>query len=171
LIVDFTNLPPPAANEALDAVFCCIGTTQKKAGSTAAFQKVDRDIPVALARWAAANRAGAFIGISSVDANARARSIYLRTKGEMERGVAQAGVASTYILRPSLLAGERDEYRLAERVGNHALAVVGPLMVGPLRKYRAVKTETVAKAMVACAERHQPGVHIVESDVIQVLGA
>jgi hypothetical protein len=89
----------------------------------------------------------------------------------MERSVAQAGVASTYILRPSLLAGERDEYRLAERVGNHALAVVGPLMVGPLRKYRAVKTETVAKAMMACAERRQPGVHIVESDVIQVLGA
>ncbi len=52
-IVDFTKLAsvPPAGAA---TVFCCIGTTQKKAGSTEAFQKVDRDIPVALAKWAAA---------------------------------------------------------------------------------------------------------------------
>ena len=29
------------------------------------------------------------------------------------------------------LAGGRDEYRLAERVGNRVLAVIGPLMAGP----------------------------------------
>ena len=89
----------------------------------------------------------------------------------MEGGVAGAGLRSIYILRPSLLAGGRDEFRLAERVGNRALAVVGPLMVGPLRKYRAVQTKTVAQAMLVCSERAEPGVHIVESDVIQDLGA
>ena len=88
----------------------------------------------------------------------------------MEAGVAGAGLRSTYILRPSLLAGERDEYRLAERIGNRALAVVGPLMQGPLRKYRAVHTKTVAAAMLACAEQASPGVHVVESDIIQELG-
>ena len=77
----------------MDAVFCCVGTTQKKAGSTEAFQKVDRDIPIALARWAAANGAATFVGISSVDANAPRESVYLRTKGEMESGVAGAGGA------------------------------------------------------------------------------
>ena len=169
-VIDFTNIPRPAADTDVDAVFCCVGTTQKKAGSTEAFQKVDRDIPIALAQWAAAHRAATFVGISSVDANAAARSVYLRTKGQMESGVAGAGVIATYILRPSLLDGERDEFRLAERVGNRALSIVGPLMVGPLRKYRAVGTGTVAKAMLACAQRGDPGVHIIESDVIQELG-
>ena len=89
----------------------------------------------------------------------------------MESGVAGAGLRSTYILRPSLLAGGRDEFRLAERVGNRVLAVVGPLMLGPLRKYRAVHTKTVAQAMLVCSERAEPGVHIVESDVIQDIGA
>jgi len=51
------------------------------------------------------------------------------------------------------------------------LAVIGPLMAGPLRKYRAVHTKTVAQAMLVCSERAEPGVHIVESDVIQDIGA
>jgi uncharacterized protein YbjT (DUF2867 family) len=169
-IVDFTALPPPAAGEDVEAVFCCVGTTQKKAGSTEAFQRIDRDIPIAVARWAAANGATTFVGISSVDARASARSVYLATKGEMEGGVAGAGLSSAYILRPSVLAGERDEYRLAERIANRVLAVVGPAMLGPLRKYRAVHTKTVAKAMLVCAERAAPGLHIVESDAIQALG-
>jgi uncharacterized protein YbjT (DUF2867 family) len=69
----------------------------------------------------------------------------------MEEGVAAAGVRAAYILRPPLLKGERDEFRLAERIGNRALSIVGPLMAGPLRKYRAVPTETVARVMLACA--------------------
>lgn len=170
-VIDFTNIPAPAGDEDVDAVFCCVGTTQKRAGSTEAFQKVDRDIPIALARWAATQQASTFVGISSVDADARARSVYLKTKGQMESGVAGAGVSATYILRPSLLDGEHDEFRLAERIGNRALSLVGPVMVGPLRKYRAVRTRTVAKAMLVCAERGEPGVHIIESDVIQELGA
>jgi uncharacterized protein YbjT (DUF2867 family) len=111
------------------------------------------------------------VTISSLGANAGSSSVYLQTKGEMEQGVAGAGVRSTYILRPSLFSGERDEFRLAERVGDRALAIVGPLMVGPLRKYRTVRTETVARAMLACAEKSEPGVHVIEPDAIQDLGA
>ena len=170
-VVGFAGIPQPVPGDDIEAVFCCVGTTQKKAGSSEAFQKVDRDIPVALARWASANNATTFVGVSSVDARATARSVYLKTKGEMEGGVAGAGLRSTYLLRPSLLAGGRDEYRLAERVGNRVLAVIGPLMAGPLRKYRAVHTKTVARAMLVCAGEAAPGVHIVESDAIQALGA
>lgn len=169
-IVDFARLPALQPGEDLEAVFCCVGTTQKKAGSTEAFQAVDRDLPISLARWAADHNATTFVGVSSVDASSRARTVYLQTKGQMEAGVAGAGLRSTYLLRPSLLAGEREEYRLAERVGNRVLAVVAPLMVGPVRKYRAVHTKTVARAMLACAEQAAPGVHIVESDQVQQLG-
>jgi uncharacterized protein YbjT (DUF2867 family) len=169
-VIDFGQIPSLAV-EAVDAVFCCVGTTQKQAGSTAAFQRVDRDIPVALAAWAAEHQAGTFVTISSLGADARSGSVYLRTKGEMEAGVAAAKLRSAYILRPSLLRGERSEFRLAERVGNRALAIAGPLMVGPLRIYRAVATETVAEAMLACAQKSEPGLHIVESDAIQDLGS
>jgi uncharacterized protein YbjT (DUF2867 family) len=168
-IVDFAKLASvPSAGAA--TVFCCIGTTQKKAGSTEAFQGVDRDIPIALARWASANGAATFVTISSVGADAHSKSVYLRTKGEMEEGVARAAVRSTYILRPSLLDGEREEFRLAEEIGKRALAVINPVMIGPLRHYRSVRTRTVAGAMLACGEKGDPGVHVVESETIQDLG-
>jgi uncharacterized protein YbjT (DUF2867 family) len=169
-IVDFAEISSFALAGAA-AVFCCIGATQNKAGSTEAFQKVDRDIPIELARWAATNGAATFVVISSVGADARARSIYLRTKGEMEEGVARAAARSTFILRPSLLDGAREEFRLAEEAGKRVLAVVNPLMVGPLKRYRSVRTRTVAGAMLACAERSDPGLHIVESEAIRDLGA
>ena len=44
-------------------------------------------------------------------------------------------------------------------------------MLGPVRKYRAIHTKTVARAMLACAEQAVPGVHILESDAVQQLGA
>ena len=167
-IIDFAKLESVASTGAV-AVFCCIGTTQKKAGSTEAFQEVDRGIPVALARWAAANGAATFVTVSSLGADPRSKSVYLRTKGEMEEGVARAAVRSTYILRPSLLDGQREEFRLAEQVGTRALAVINPLMVGPLRRYRSISTRTVAGAMLACGEKDDPGLHIVESETIQDL--
>lgn len=170
-LIDFEDLALAPAEEPVDAVFCCIGTTQKTAGSTAAFQRVDRDIPVGLAHWAAAHGATVLVVVSSIGADPHSKSVYLRTKGEMEEGVAGARVAATYILRPSLLKGERDEFRLKERLGNRVLGIVGPAMIGPLRKYRAIATETVARAMVACALKAEPGVHVVESDAVQDLGA
>jgi len=102
-------------------------------------------------------------------ADAHSKSVYLRTKGEMEEGVARAGVPSTYILRPSLLDGKREEFRLPEQVGNRALGLINPLMVGPLRRYRSVRTQTVAGAMLACGEKGDPGVHVIESETIQDL--
>jgi len=89
----------------------------------------------------------------------------------MEEGVARAGVPSTYILRPSLLDGEREDFRLAEEVGNRALRLINPIMFGPLRRYRSVRTQTVSAAMLACGERGEPGVHIIESEVVQDLGS
>jgi uncharacterized protein YbjT (DUF2867 family) len=168
-IVDFSKL---ASLPPLDAAtaFCCVGTTQRKAGSTEAFQRVDRDLPVALAEWAGAGGAATFVAISSLGADAHSTSVYMRTKGEMEEGVARAGVRSTYILRPSLLDGKREEFRLAEEVGNRALRLINPLMIGPLRRYRSVRTQTVAAAMLACGERGEPGVHIIESEAVQDLG-
>ena len=79
--------------------------------------------------------------------------------------------AQASALREQLLEADYTVDRVAERIGNRVLGVIGPIMLGPVRKYRAVHTKTVAKAMLVCAERAAPGIHIVESDVIQELGA
>ncbi|MGH8629527.1 MAG: NAD(P)H-binding protein, partial [Burkholderiales bacterium] len=73
----FASLPGP-----VDDVFCCLGTTIAKAGSQAAFRRVDHDHVVALA--GAAGQAGArrFLMVSALGADPLSRIFYNRVKGE-----------------------------------------------------------------------------------------
>lgn len=157
---DFSDLGTHAAALAADDVFCCLGTTLRKAGSQAAFEKVDYHMVVDLAR--AAKQAGAkqFLVVSAAGSSVRSPSFYSRVKARMEQAVSEVGFATTHILRPSLLLGVRDEFRPAERVGQLAAPILKRVMLGPLKKYRPVSATTVATAMIALAQRSASGSHI-----------
>ena len=154
-------LPP------LDEAYGCLGTTRKDAGSDAAFRAVDLDLAVAFAR--AAKKAGArrFGLVSSAGANAASSFLYPRTKGEAEKAVSGLGFETVVIARPSLLLGVRAKPRAAEKIGEAALALLSPLLVGPLRKYRAIAGDTVAAAMIASVRGKFPGTLVLESDALQ----
>jgi hypothetical protein len=72
---------------------------------------------------------------------------------------------------PSLLLGERQEFRLGERIAERVAKIFSFLFVGPLRKYRPIAASVVAAAMIAAAKRNLAGVNIFESDQIQALRA
>ncbi len=151
LIVDFDRLdevsdPPPA-----DDVFCCLGSTMKRAGSKAAFRKVDHDYVVATARLGLAAGARQFLLVSAVGAGASSMSFYSRVKGEAEDSVAELGYEALHVFQPSILIGERAESRPVERLGVAASRVMNGLMAGPLRRYRGIRAETVAAGMVGAA--------------------
>lgn len=168
------ELPPgaPAASPGPDEVFCCLGTTLAKAGGREAFRAVDYELPLALARWAAESGAKRFHLVTSLGADPRSRVFYSRVKGEVEEAVAAAGVPSVAIYRPALLLGERRESRPAERVAQALLPLAAPLLVGPLRDYRPVLGETVARAMLRVAgEEAIPGATVFESARLAELGA
>lgn len=152
-----------------DELFCCIGTTIRKAGSQAAFRAVDFDIPVKAARLAAQNGIRQLLVVSSLGANAASSNFYLRTKGEMEAEVLKAGVPVTVCVRPSMLLGHRQELRVGERIGQWLIQAVHPLLQGSWRKYRGIQAVQVARAMVALAQ-HPPDHAIIESDELERLG-
>ncbi len=145
-----------------DVVLCCIGTTIKKAGSRAAFREVDRDIPIRCGTIAHQNGVPQFVLMSSVGAHPGSSNFYLRTKGEAEAGLQAIGFSSLSILRPSFLLGKRKEARFGEKVVELFTPLMRLLCRGAWRKYRPVKAETVAGAMLVMAKRAQPGMHIVE---------
>jgi uncharacterized protein YbjT (DUF2867 family) len=162
-VVDFDALPTDAAWWRADAVICTLGTTIKKAGSRAAFLKVDYEYPLAVARCARAQGAGAYALTSSMGANATSRAFYLRTKGETERDLSAYGYPSLTIVRPSLIGGERGERRWAEALGLRVLAALGPVLP---RRYRIVPAERIAAGLLAAARAAALGVRIVESEEI-----
>ena len=55
------------------------------------------------------------------------------------------------IVRPSLLVGDRKEFRLGEKAGEVALNVINPLLVGPMKKARSIEASQVALAMKVIA--------------------
>ena len=154
----------------VDAAFCCLGTTIKTAGSEAAFRLVDHDYVLAFATAAQAHGAAHFGVISSMGADATSRIFYNRIKGETERDLRQLGFASLAIYQPSILVGNRQEERPVERVGVMVAQALSPLMLGPLRKYRAIRVTTIAKAMLRQSLADKNGAEVYESDVIEELG-
>lgn len=159
-VVDFDRLAEAPGRFACDDLLCCLGTTRKAAGSDAAFRRVDLEIPAQAARLAAAAGASQALIVTAWGADPDSRLLYTRTKGEVEQAVQRAGFEAVQVLRPSLLAGDRDEVRWGERVGLAVGAAVAPLLRGPLAPLRPVEAETVARAMVEVAAARPAGVHV-----------
>lgn len=152
-----------------DDVFCCLGTTMKRAGSAEAFRKVDFTYVERLARLAWQHRAKQFLLVSAVGANPRARVFYNRVKGDIEDAVRKVAFDAVHIFRPSLLLGQRQERRPAEWLAMVAGHVLGVAFVGPLARYRPIRARTVAKAMIRAATQAAKGVHVYESARIRAL--
>lgn len=148
----------------LDEAYGCLGTTRKDAGSDAAFRAVDYDLALAFARAAKTAGAKRFGLVSSLGADANSSFLYPKTKGEAENAVAGLGFETTIIVRPSLLLGKREKPRAIEGFSETFLGLAAPLLIGPLRKYRAISGETVAAALIASVRGHFPGKLVLESD-------
>lgn len=148
-----------------DDVFCCLGTTIKKAGSKEAFRQVDHDYPLAAARTALAAGADQFLIVTAVGADANSTIFYNRVKGEVEAALSALPFpGGVKILRPSMLLGERGESRPLERAGAVFMRATRGLFAGPLTRYRAIEAADVARALVTAARRREPGVQIYEGD-------
>ena len=150
-IVDFQNLKSELTNLEPGDLFCCLGTTMKKAGSKEAFRFVDYDLPVKLAHIAHEKGAEKYLIVTAMGADPSSMIFYNQVKGETERDIQKYSFKQIAILRPSLLLGDRNENRVGENVGKIVMGLMNPLMIGPMKKYKAIEGKTVAKAMVSIA--------------------
>ena len=148
----------------VDAAFCALGTTIKKAGSQDAFRRVDYDYPLAVARAARAGGAAHFLLVSAMGASARSGVFYNRVKGELEDAVRALGYPSLTIARPSILLGERAERRPGEELAKK----IGWLVPS---RWRPVHATQVAAALVDAARRAKPGTEILENPVLRSFAA
>jgi uncharacterized protein YbjT (DUF2867 family) len=170
-LVDFSDTESfKLAIEGSDAVFCAVGTTQKKVkGDRAAYRKVDYDIPVNAARFCAETGCQKFLLVSSVGADGRSNNFYLKLKGEVEEAVQKLSIRSISIFRPSVLLGHRLESRPAERIGQVLMQAFSFFLVGSLRKYKPVRGADVAAAMVNAAKKNVEGKFVYEHEEIKAL--
>jgi uncharacterized protein YbjT (DUF2867 family) len=169
-LIDFNDLKPIEPFVKGDVMFCTLGTTIKKAGSKEAFRQVDVVYPEQFAQMALNNQVKQFLLISSLGADLESTNFYLKTKGEIETFLQQSAFNSVAILRPSLLLGDRKEFRLGEKLATYILPVLSLFLIGPFKKYKAIEAKTVAKAMVNIALQNKSGFNIYPSDELQTIG-
>ena len=170
IVSDFSNTSAFSQLISGDDIFICLGTTIKKAGSVANMEKIDRDLPLDIAKAAASAGVKGIVIVSSIGASARASNYYLRIKGELEDGIMQLPFDRKAIVRPSMLLGERKEKRTGEMVGKVVMTAVKPVLIGKLLKYRAIHGRDVAKAMITVMNTPQKK-SVFESDELQKLAA
>lgn len=137
--------------EFANELYCCLGTTIKKAGSKAAFEKVDFEYPLYIASLAKKRGIPHMLVITAMGASETSPFYYNQVKGKLEHDLIELNLQRLSIIRPSLLVGNRDEFRLGERAGEAVLKVARPFLVGPLKRTRAIEASQVAKAMMVIA--------------------
>jgi uncharacterized protein YbjT (DUF2867 family) len=150
-----------------DHFYCALGTTIKQAGSKEYFYRVDYSYVYEFAKIAKHNLAERFLLVSSQGANASSSIYYPKVKGKIEGAVKELGLVSTSIFRPSLLLGDRKEYRRGEEFWKKMMSVISFLV--PL-KYKPIHASVVASAMIEAAFNQIEKNRVYESDEIQRLG-
>tara|TARA_B110000046_G_scaffold52102_1_gene58187 strand:- start:61950 stop:62618 length:669 start_codon:yes stop_codon:yes gene_type:complete len=151
VLVDFESLDKCAGFFKVDDVFICLGTTIKKAGSNPAFEKVDLEYPTQISKLAKQHGVGQLVHISAIGANANSSNFYTQTKGRAEVSIWESGPEKSYAVRPSMLFGDRKEFRLVEKIGIFFMKTFQFLMIGAVEKYRGIYDEEVAQAMIFIA--------------------
>lgn len=163
VIVDFDTLQNWKEEFSVDDVFCCLGTTIKKAGSQEAFRKVDFEYPVQAAFLAKEQGVKQYLVISSTGAGSDSPFFYSRVKGELEEKLKAVHFQSLHIFRPSLLLGNRSEFRFGEKVAEYLSAALPFLYAGKMKKYKPIPADLVAEGMITAAVRNESGIQVHES--------
>ena len=150
-----------------DVLFCAIGSTMKKVkGDKEAYRKIDFEIPVKLARFCKMTGCEKFILVSSAGANPKSPNFYQRLKGETDDAIKESGLKTIHIMRPSLLLGERKEYRLGENIAKAMMKGLSFLIPA---KYKAVQGKDVAKVMLGLSKKNEEGIFVHENSEIRNL--
>ena len=150
---DFNNLHNHKDDITGDDCFFCIGTTKQNTPDKEEYRKIEYNIPVEIAQIAKSNLINSFLYVSSGFADPKSSGAYLKNKGDVEEELKSLNFLTLGIMRPSFLMGDRKENRIGEKIGIFAMKTLSPLMLGNMKKYKPIKVENVAKAMIKVIQR------------------
>tara|TARA_B100001142_G_C14347433_1_gene660619 strand:+ start:277 stop:930 length:654 start_codon:yes stop_codon:yes gene_type:complete len=145
-------------------VFICIGTTQSRVnGDKSEYRKIDYQIPIDVAKACKESKVKRILLVSSAGADVNGYSFYIKLKGEIENDIIKINIPSTYIFRPSLLLGNRKEFRPGEKIAQYIMPLFSFLMP---RIYRPISAKKVAKSMIEYSKKPIKGHKIYHYDEI-----
>lgn len=151
----------------VETVFCALGTTMKKAGTKEQFVKVDFEYPLKTAQIARKQGVSQFFIVTAMGANQHSPFFYNQVKGNIEAAIKELNFPTLYIIRPSLILGNRHEQRIGEDLAQTLTKSLPFLFKGPMQKYKPNEACAIAKAMHKLSLKDKKGVFTIESKLIE----
>jgi len=107
--------------------------------------------------------------VSAIGANLKSSNFYIKLKGEIENAISGLNYESIHIYRPSFLRGKRKENRPLEKIILPMMRLVDMALIGPLKKYKSIDANDVAKAMFNESITNKRGIFVHNSEQINRL--
>ena len=159
LCVHVINFDKPEEWEALitgDALFSCLGTTLKAAGSKEAQWKVDYEYQYQFADIARKNGVNQYVLVSSAGASAKSPFFYMKMKGQLDGAVKTLDFQKLIIFNPPGLIRKNSD-RKGEIFAVKMMKVLNKF--GLFRSQKPLSTKLLAEAMIKSVKTLENGVY------------
>lgn len=167
-MVQEINSSIPTALKTLDenskaqVIICALGSTIKKAKTQENFIKIDKELPLEI--FKEYSKHTKVILISALGAKSSSKIFYNRVKGELEDELIALKFKKTHIIKPSLIIGQRNEYRALEKLSQNLLKNINHFTPKSLHKYTVHKATLIAKTTIDLLnEDHSENLIMIES--------
>lgn len=158
-MADFDQLQAPS--DQVDSLFCALGSTTRKTPNYDDYYRIDVTYPLEFAKLGLKQGASFYGLVSAHGAKASSFSSYLKMKGTLENALTALNYSRLAIARPSLLKGDRAEFRILEKASEGLMS----LLPG---NFRAIEAKCVAQSLIQADKKQAKDKRILPSKEMQL---
>lgn len=153
-----------------NVAICTLGVGEPSKVSKEEFVKIDKTAVVDFAKRCKEAGVKHFEILSSVDANPRTKTIYLKINGEINEELKKIEFERLSIFQPSLIITPNNRYGFSQGIMLKIAPFLNTILIGSLKKYRGIKIEYLGKAMAFNILTHKEGTELLNwQDFIEIL--
>ncbi|MGQ7844025.1 NAD(P)H-binding protein [Granulosicoccus sp. 3-233] len=126
---------------------CTLGVGEPSSVSREEFLRIDKQAVIDFATACRQSGVEHFQLLSSVGADARSRSFYLRSKGELNESLEALNFRRLSLFQPSMIITPVNRYGISQALTLALWPGLSRILFGPLQKFRGIDVSTLGKAM------------------------
>ena len=154
-----------------ESAVCTFGVGEASKVSKAELAHIDKDVVIAFATICKQAGVKHFELLNSVGADARSRSFYLRTKGELCDALIALNFERLSLFQPSMILTPTNRYGVSQALTLAVWPTLSHLMLGPMQKFRGVRVETLGAAIAKNLATTGRGVESLQWDRFDALAS
>ena len=152
-----------------DCAVCTLGVGQPSQMTKAEFVHIDKDVVIAFATICKQAGVKHFELLGAAGADSKSRSFYLRLKGELRDALVALNFERLSLFQPSMILTPTNRYGITQALTLAFWPGLSHLMLGPMRKFRGIRVETLGAAMAKNLATDGKGVETLHWDQFMAL--